>query len=29
MLTDEDFTEWIEDAIYSAKASGKNNYVTA
>lgn len=29
MISSEDFTEWVEDAIATAKASGKNNYVTA
>jgi 3-deoxy-D-manno-octulosonic acid (KDO) 8-phosphate synthase len=29
MLTDRDFTEWVEDAIANAKASGKENYVSA
>jgi hypothetical protein len=29
MLTDEDFTEWVEDAIATAKANGKNNHITA
>jgi hypothetical protein len=29
MLSSEAFTEWVEDAIVTAKASGKNNYLTA
>jgi hypothetical protein len=29
MLTDEKFTEWVEDAIATAEANGKYNYLTA
>jgi hypothetical protein len=29
MLSTEEYTSWVEDAIASAKASGKDNYVTA
>jgi hypothetical protein len=29
MLTSQDYTDWIDDAISNIKASGKNNYVNA